>query len=160
VDPPTGGGSSPKILLTKSITSGDVVGTNTSSAWVVCNNGTEDLSITISAAVDDLIEVSADFMVNPGSIKLDWAVIVSGTRIWCDSSKTATPRVEGKASYYSDQSYLRPAAPTKFKVTAPMLSGGTVTVALIRLGSNGTGLIHANNSYSFNVDAVNHGPAD
>jgi len=154
---PPGPGSSIG-FATKRIISGNMVGTNTSGSWVVCNNGTEDLSITISAAIGDLVEVAPRFMMNPGAIKLDLAVIVSGSPVYYTSSRSGTPDIEGEAAFYNDQSFIRPFVPPRFVVTAPMISGGSVTIALVRRGSSGTGLIYADTDYSFKIDAMNYGP--
>lgn len=154
-----GGGSAISMRRVR-ITSGNVANTNTSGSWVVCNNGTVDLSVTIPAAEDDLLEVAARFLCDPGSLKLDYAVTASGSAVEFSSSQSGTPDVDGEASFYGDQAYLRPASPVMFVVTAGMIVSGNVTIALMRRGTSSAGVVFADTNYSFKMWAKNYGQAN
>jgi hypothetical protein len=150
-----GGGGTPAFGQLR-VSSGDAVGSNTSGSWVIVNNGTVDFSITLPAAEGDLLEVAARFLMESGGgIVLDYAAMNGAIVVQFSSSGTSTPSFEGEPSLID---VFKPnPSPVHFTVTAGMLVGSDVTVALVRRGTGGAGRVLADSNYPFIMWMKNYG---
>jgi hypothetical protein len=151
-----GGGGAPAFMQLR-VSSGNAAGSNTSGAWIVINNGTVDFQVTLPAAVGDLLEVAARYLMTSGTgfKGVDYGVWDGAAVVQFSSTGTATAAFEGEPSL-TDQ-LKQTTGPVHFTVTAPMIVGGNVTVALVRRGEGGAGQIHADSNYPFIMWAKNYG---
>ena len=154
-----GGGGSTLVVARKRITSGHFAGSNTSGVYVVCNNGTEDLTLTLAAAVDDYIQVVLSALVATGNMRLEYIVVNGGSIVQYGSTNTGSPAFEGDPGLYNDTSFKTFSGGAEFVVTAPMINAGNVTVGVGRIGSSGSGQIYADTDYPCRLLVHNHGPA-
>lgn len=156
---PAAPASSPTLVVgRKRITSGDVAGSSTGGVYVIVNNGVEDFTKSVPCAVGDYVEVAIHALLNSGSMHLEYVAINgSGTIVEYGSTNTAAPAFEGDPSLYQDTTFVIAHSGAAFVVTAPMISAGNVTFGVARIGTGGSGLIHADTNYPFRLTVRNYG---
>lgn len=147
-------------IARKKTSSGNFLGSDTSGLYVVCNNGTEDLAVSIPAVVGDYLEVSLSALVTQGTLKLEYVVVKSGVIVEYGSTNTGSPAFEGDPSLYNDAGFIITSNGASFIVTTPMLDSGEVTVGLARFGSDSTGRIYSDTNYPSRLTVKNYGQVD
>jgi hypothetical protein len=135
----------------------DLTFPSTAGAWQFLTG----FAISVPAVVGDYVELTWQFMWDTtGNNFLDWHVNVGGAIILANSSDTATPKTEGAPWLYPGaDAFDKSPGPWGIVVTAPMLSGGSITCQLAAK-SVGSGTIFRSTTYPFTAKLKNFGPAD
>lgn len=154
----SGGGSGSTITRASGlITTGDFVSTNVGSTWTQVPN----LTFSINAAVGHRINASCSFLFRAsGTTFLDLAVKVGSSFVRYASSDTATPAAEGDGGVYPNPDSLYVGAngtEMDFTVVSGDLSTGTLTFALVYMGTGTTSTIYSSTSFPFRWRITNYG---
>lgn len=105
--------------------------------------------LSIPAVVDDWVDLSANFMMQPNSASLfDFATVVGATPQKFFASGSGSPGFEGNPGMYPQTSFRPFNGMWGFKVEAGDLDGGNVRICLVHKGS-ATGTVFANTDYPF-----------
>lgn len=128
---------------------------DTSSSWELAP---ADYNVTIAAEVGDVLLFDPSMLVQVGAdAELDVVSVVGGVPVRYYSTGTTTPGPNGHGGLYIGTGFNRSLKSVRWIVAADDLSGGTVTLALLR--RNGAGVTFGSALYPGQVNLTNLGGA-
>lgn len=126
---------------------------DTSSGWALAPS---EYNVTIPASVGDVLWFEPSMLVQVGAdAELDVASVVGGVPARYYSSGTAVQAPNGHGGLYIGTGYNRSLKQVRWIVEASDISGGNVTLALVR--RNGSGVTFGSAAYPGQVNVTNFG---